>query len=72
MWGKALDPDEISSLFSGSAKRRSGRIAPDDLVLYLKFNESIGTTANDETINDNDAEFPSDESKRPEWVSVDY
>ena len=72
VWSKALDPDDISSLFSGSAKRRSGRIAPDDLVLYLKFNESIGTTANDETINDNDAELPSDESKRPEWVSVDY
>ncbi len=72
VWGKALDPDEIASLFSGSAKRRSGRIAPDDLVLYLKFNESIGTTANDETENHNDAELPSDESKRPEWVSVDY
>ena len=72
IWNKALDPDEITSLFSGSAKRRSGRIAPDDLALYLKFNESIGTTANDETINDNDAELPSDESKRPEWVSVDY
>ena len=72
VWGKALDPNDITSLFNGSAKRRSNRIAPDDLVLYLKFNESIGTTANDETINDNDAEFPSDESKRPEWVSVDY
>jgi hypothetical protein len=72
VWGKALASDDITSLFNGSAKRRSSRIAPDDLVLYLKFNESIGTTANDETINDNDAELPSDESKRPEWVSVDY
>ena len=72
VWSKALNADDIASLFNGDAKRNSGRIAPDELVLYLKFNESIGTTANDETENDNDAELPSDESKRPEWILVDY